>query len=270
MKRVLVLGLLSLLAGSTPAFSAPLIINEWNAVGEEKFLGGGAGQDTFFDANYVNPTANGGNWVELVVTQDHLDIRGWQLAWTNGDPDAGSLTFTNNALWADVRSGTIITLREDDDGDLGNPVGARPSDVSFNPGANDFWLEINIDDPLYIVDGGFKVDNDDWAGSIFDEGPALVQGPIGEGAGAPWVGGGINSEEAGQLAIDPTATPIAVGYLDVSYSSYGAPNWLNASGTNVQDFSDLRLWVPEPGSLALAVFGACGGAALAWRRRRKR
>jgi hypothetical protein len=40
MKKLLVLSLLSLLAGWVPAWGAPLIINEWNAVGEDKVLGG--------------------------------------------------------------------------------------------------------------------------------------------------------------------------------------------------------------------------------------
>jgi hypothetical protein len=267
MKNLLLLSLLTLLAASTPAWGAPLIINEYNAVGETKVLGGG-GQDTFFNANYVNPTGNGGNWVELVVTQDHLDIRGWKLAWANADPDSGDVTFTNDALWADVRSGTIITLREDDTGDLGTPVGARPSNVSFNPGANDFWLEINVDDAAYIIKNGFKTDNDDWAGTLFNATPAVVQGPIGEASGAPWSGGGISSTEAAQLSVNPTAGPINTGYIDVSRSSYGAPNWLNAGGTVVQDFSGLRAWVPEPSTFVLAAFAACGAVVALWRRRR--
>ncbi len=143
------------------SFRAGLIVNEWNAVGENKVFGGG-GTDTFFNPNYGAITGNGGNWVELVVTTDHLNIQGWKLDWSNADPDAGSVTFTNNSLWSDLRSGTIITIREDDDGDLGTPVGARPTDASYNPVGNDWWIEINESDTTYVNTAGFKTDNDDW------------------------------------------------------------------------------------------------------------
>jgi PEP-CTERM motif len=264
MRTLILTSILATMAAGIPAYGAPLIINEWNAVGAGKVLAGG---DTFFNANYVAPTGNGSNWVELVVTQDHLDIRGWKLEWSNLDPDSGNLVFTNNALWSDVRSGTIITLREDDVGDAGNPVGARPSNVSFNPGANDFWIEINVDDALYIIENGFKTDNDEWRGTIRDNANNVIQGPVGEDAGAPWSGGGINSTEVGALGLSPTASPIAAGYRDVTYSSYGAANWLNASGTQVQNFTALRAWVPEPSSFVLAALAASGAAVAVWRRR---
>lgn len=266
MKKLIMFSFLAVLTAGIPAFAAPLIINEYNGVGENKVLGS-SGQDTFFNANYVGPTGNGSNWVELLVTQDHLNIQGWKIEWSNADPDAGDIEFTNHALWSDLRSGTIITIREDDNGDLGNPVGARPSDVSFSPGSNDFWIEINVEDALYIIENGFKTDNDDWAGTIKNASDVVVQGPIGEASGAPWSGGGMSSTEAGALGAHPTTSPILAGYRDVTFTSYGAPNWLNASGTQVQNFTSLRGWVPEPSSIVLAVFGAFGAAVMIWRRR---
>ena len=270
MRTLILFNFLAVLTVGMPAVAAPLIINEYNGVGENKVLGS-SGQDTFFNANYVNPTGNGSNWVELVVTQDHLNIQGWKLEWSNADVlptlNAGNIVFTNDALWSDLRSGTIITIREDDNGDLGNPVGARPSDVSFNPGGGDFWLEINVEDALYIVENGFKTDNDDWAGTIKNASDVVVQGPIGEASGAPWSGGGMSSTEAAALGANPTASPILAGYRDVTFSSYGAPNWLNSSGTQVQNFTALRAWVPEPSSFVLAALAACGAVVAVWRRR---
>jgi hypothetical protein len=270
MKEFLSLSCLVVLVGGIPARGAPLIINEFSAVGDGVVLEN-SGKDTFFDAHYINPTGNGGNWVELVVTQDHLDLRGWKVEWSNTDPDSGNVVFTNNSLWSDVRSGAIITLRENDTGVPGNPVGARVSNVSFNPAGGDFWLEINVGDPLYIISSSFKVDNDNWRGTIRDNLNNIVQGPVGEsltGAGQPWQGGGgINSQEVGQLKINPTAGSTAASYTDADWSSYGAANWLNSNGSVVQDFSNLRLWVPEPNSLVLAALAACGAAAVVWRRR---
>jgi endonuclease/exonuclease/phosphatase family metal-dependent hydrolase len=54
--------------------------------------------------------------VELLVVQDHLDMRGMilkdyssSMANDNGKP----FIFTTNALWSDVRAGTLIVLRND-------------------------------------------------------------------------------------------------------------------------------------------------------------
>lgn len=259
MRKALILSLLAVLAGGIPAFAAPIVINEFNAVGDGKTASGG---DTFFGPNYPGNTGNGGNWIELVVVQDHVDIRGFTIAWENSDPDSGSIEFTNNALWSNLRQGTIITIREDDDGDSGTPVGIRPTDVSFDPVGGDWWLEINVADATYITESGFKVDNDDWQATIISDIPSIVQGPVGESAGAPWSGGGLSSTEIGSLSITPTSAPIVAGYIDANYSSYGAANV-------GQDLSGLRAWVPEPSSYVLAMFAACGGATMVWRRRRR-
>lgn len=261
MKRLVVLGLLFALAGASPALGAGLILNEFNSVSAGKVLAGG-------DTTFGTKAGNGGNWVELVVTTDHLNIQGWKLEWTNSDPDSGNLIFTNNALWSDLRSGTIITVREDDTGDPGPPVGARPTDVSFNPAGNDWWIEINADDALYIIKNNFKVDNDDWQGRILDASSTVQQGYVGESIGGlPWSGSGISSTEVGALLANPTAVNPASGYFDVTYSSYGAPNKIS---TGVfQDFSALRAAVPEPSSILLAMLGTCGTALVAWRRRRR-
>jgi hypothetical protein len=66
---------------------------------------------------------NGGDWVELVVTEDNADLRGYTLYWENDDnenglvgdaPDErGIVGFTQDPFWAQLRAGTIITISED-------------------------------------------------------------------------------------------------------------------------------------------------------------
>ena len=129
--------------GAAAAGSADLILNEWNAVGAGDYLAGGSYKvdpskgDPYWASLPQMPDGriegNGGNWVELVVIADHLDIRGWQLRWaetgsgaddTNGadlwygdsSVEQGILTFHPMAdLWADLRKGTIITISEKHD-----------------------------------------------------------------------------------------------------------------------------------------------------------
>lgn len=69
---------------------------------------------------------NGGDWVELVVTEDHTDLRDYTLFWENdenvplgGTPNPGTIPeergfikFTNDKAWSNFRAGTIITISE--------------------------------------------------------------------------------------------------------------------------------------------------------------
>ncbi len=73
---------------------------------------------------------NGGNWIELAVTNDHADLRGYTFYWQDDfdddgvygelksqDPtllenERGAVTFSDNKAWADLRAGTILTISE--------------------------------------------------------------------------------------------------------------------------------------------------------------
>ena len=152
---------------------------------------------------------NGGDWLELVITQDHTDLRGWTLYWQNDDdldliigtnPDErGYIQFADNKSFADLRAGTIITLSEDAmvlevrdkfpndiEFDLGGPdphatghVYDLSTDESFDPFSADDWhVHYHVDESLTDVGiateffEGFsdiKVDNDLWEMAIFDE-----------------------------------------------------------------------------------------------------
>nr|MBC8340315.1 hypothetical protein [Pseudomonadota bacterium] len=66
------------------AGGAGLILNEYNAVGDRTFLdGGNATQDlrdgAKADEKLGRVSGNGGDWFELVVIEDGLDLRGYRL-----------------------------------------------------------------------------------------------------------------------------------------------------------------------------------------------
>ena len=134
--NVIALSLSALFASQVMA--GGLILNEYNGVGSTKYLTEVIGDpDKGVDSYFGRVLGNGGNWIELIVTQDHLDVRGWKLLWaeslntaTNGTDlwygnaavEQGIITFSNNAAWSDLRAGTIITVCEFD---ASNTAGAR-------------------------------------------------------------------------------------------------------------------------------------------------
>ena len=120
-----------------------MIFNEWNAVASDRYLAGGSykvdptKQDPYWATIPGMPDGrlegNGGNWIELAVVKDGLNIQGWQLRWAETDDDAGQaddadgtdlwygdgdieqgiITFSATApIWANLRKGTIITISE--------------------------------------------------------------------------------------------------------------------------------------------------------------
>ncbi len=265
------------------AQAAHLILNEWNAVGGSDLLDGGS-SDTYFG----RVEGNGDNWFELVVVQDHVDVRGWELRWWEDDGDGngsavwdatrisngesqGKLTFSNAALWSDLRAGTIITISDKEIVDTvqedSTPVQFDlGTDVSYDPLGGDFSIHVSSRDeadevsPLITamtnVDGdpagAFSVGNDDWELTIFD-GMGADFGPVGEAWGDF---GGINDEEVGKLEADPSAAVTLDDYNDGSSSTFGAPNIWDG-GDEMQDFSALRALVPEPatGGMLLCLAG---------------
>jgi len=246
------------------AGAASILVNEFNAVAATQFLNGGtaaadvdgvATADTYFG----RVAGNGGDWLELVVIQDHLDLRGSALSIDEGTGAARSnttLTFTQSSLWSDLRSGTIITVAED-----------VPDDPTYNPLGGDWWINVqasNTASGQFITAHNFSVSNDDTQISVLDSLSQVVFGPAGEGV-QPLTG--INNREVWKLEADPSAaiTPLS-SYNDGSSSSFGSPNRWN-SGANVQDLSALRAAVPEPGAARL--FGVALALALSAGRARR-
>jgi len=253
------------------AYPAAIILNEYNAVSSGNYLGGDdyrdevdpIWEDIYFRTLPGLPDGriqgNGGNWIELVVIEDHLDLRGWQIQWaeagsnnTNGSDlwygdaavEQGIVTFSNAAVWSDLRASTIITISEKDaidvdtdwDGggdDRNKTDGLDPgeadttinlaTDVSYDPFGGDWWIHVSTrgeqarPEPLDRLvtsvtnnpnndAGDFSVGSSRWELQIYNPaaGPNPDFGPVGEDV-VGWGGGGVNSEETAMVKVDPTA-----------------------------------------------------------------
>lgn len=221
---------------SSAASAAPILVNEFNAVSASNSLDGVMG--------------NGGDWIELVIIQDHFDLRGGSLSIDEGIAIRTTtvLTFTQDALWGDLRSGTIITVAED-----------ITTDTSYNPTlglGQDWWINVQASNSAsgqFITASNFSVSNDNTQITLLDALNQIWFGPAGEGIQPAT---GVGSNEVWKLEANPSAsiTPTS-NYMDGSSSSFGAPNIWN-SGANTQDFSALRaVAAPEPTTLTLLGVG---------------
>lgn len=107
----------------------------------------------FAQSVIVNEMSQGsdGNkeWVELLVVDDNVDMRGWEL----GDNDDGTwhsiAEFTTNSDWSSVSKGTIIVLYNDGDVD-GMITSAGGEDTDFA----DKVVLIPISNTTYLSDTG--------------------------------------------------------------------------------------------------------------------
>jgi hypothetical protein len=241
MRTPALLLLVGLLFVSSGAGAAPIFVNEYNAVSAANFLDGAA--STAADATLGRVQGNGGDWVELVVVQDHLDLRGGSLSIEEGNAVRTTtvLTFSYDSLWSDLRSGTIITVAED-----------IVDETAYDPFAGDWWINVQATtggSGQFITASNFSVSNDNTQITVLDALAQVWFGPAGEGITPA---SGIGSDEVWKLEADPSAaiTP-ASNYRDGVSSSFGAPN-LWSSGTQSQSFTALRSSVvPEPGAATL-------------------
>ena len=248
------LSFLLALALASQAAAAPLIINEFNAVGGNDYLNGGnAACDG--DGNCTSPPVdtyfgrvegNGGDWIELVVVADHLDIRGWQLEICEGSTCNDLLVFSNNSVWSDLRAGTVITVAEDE-----------PADLSFDPGSGDWWMNVrahNGGSGAFITASNFPVNENDWNARILDSNGDPVFGPIGENlpvtpdCSPPQ--DDLNETEIFRLEMDPTALidpcfKTLNDWEDGVLSTFGRENAWNG-GASTQSFENLRTLAPFP------------------------
>lgn len=272
---------LSLCVAGT-ACASDIILNEWNCVGSLKWLGNPGsstpscpmpdGPDGEACSNNDDPflgrvMGNGGDWIELVVVKDHFDLRGWKIQWVelqeddadgsdiwwgDGSVPQGEITFTNDAVWSDLRKGTIITITE-----RGSAAGGLDTDFGFDPCKGDWWINVCAVDTQYLVcvanvcDPGppidcedpFDVGNGNWQARLVDAQGAVSVGLVGEGASG-WAGSGVNSREVVKLRQDPSsAITIFSDYRGGDTSTFGNPNSWSDTITGCrthQSFTALR------------------------------
>jgi len=225
------------------AFGADVILNEYNAVAGSMFLNGGnssadADGGRAFDSYFGRVAGNGGDWFELIVITDHLDMRNWKLDIYDNGGFTETLDLTSHSIWADLRSGTIITVSED-----------VPSDISYNPAAGDWWINVQANNDangVYIKATNFVVSSNSWQLRIRNASGAVIFGPAGEGISPA---SGISDTEIFRLKADPSAliTPSSSDYSDgKNFSTFGSSNqW----GT--QNINQLRTVVPAASTVTL-------------------
>lgn len=100
----------TVLAHDGPA-DLPVVLNEYNAVKSSEFLA-----DDGIDSTLGRVVGNGGDWIELLVTADGTDLRGWSVElWDreNGPlENSDTIVFADNAVLSDLAAGTLITIGE--------------------------------------------------------------------------------------------------------------------------------------------------------------
>lgn len=209
---------------------SPIVLNEWNAVEADEVIADG-------DATFGSVPGNGGDWFELAVVDDRVDIRGWRLVLSEDDKGrkvTDVLEFGNDPLLGDLRAGTIITINEE-----------RVDDVSFSPIDDDWTIDLQSADgdagAYFAQQENFDTHSSDWQLAIVDAQGNVVFGPVGEGTGGV---AGVGGAEVGELEITPTSTVgPASGYDDGDASTWGLPN---VSAGIEQDFASMRLWWADP------------------------
>ena len=133
--KVFAVILVALLIYSTgAALCASMILNEYNAV-----VSTGTLKDSGTDTYFGSVTGNGGDWMEFVVINDNLDIRGWTFVTTqNGSADA-TIILPSYDVFSSLRSGTIFTIAEN----VAEDLSYNPVYDSSNADAGDWWINYN-------------------------------------------------------------------------------------------------------------------------------
>jgi len=161
---------------------------------------------------------SGGNreWLELLVVDDNVDMRGWEV----GDNDDGVwatlVEFTTDANWSSVNAGTLIVIYNG--GDVDGTIAGADTDFSDNV------VLIPHDNATYFTDTGA------WPGGAFgntdpDDAPAIRDA--------------ADTMVHDMVVTHPTATVTAPGSTQVKYFIEDSvaeitanANWTVAGSTN--------------------------------------
>ena len=227
--------------------TSPIILNEYNAVSADEFIGGGDEEtlDGASDPTLGRIAGNGGPWVEFVVTQT-TDLRDWTLTIT-GDATTRTLQLSDHIALSAVPAGTILTFTESQET---SPTGFNINSQLDSTGFT--WTNIWMFDPILI----------DQANSVHPSTPAIgsnnttvtwsnatgdvIYGPSGEsialqddddnGSGDSPIS--VSANELFRLEANPASnlTPLNLNYDDGNGSTFGGLNiWSNE--TMIQSFT---------------------------------
>ena len=206
----------------------PVVLNEWNSVKVDKLLDEEGYPGSGSDSALGRVEGNGGDWIELLVMAEEVDLRGWRLTLEDRRGACGDLTFTDEPLLAHLRAGTILTIAED-----------LPEDAAYDPEGGDWRFHLRAAAGAtgrYVTAADFDVTQLDWRLTLRDPSGAVRFGPAGETV-APTRG--LSSTEVGLLAADPSPAlrRDANDYIAGTRSTFGAANEWDGG---VQDLTSLR------------------------------
>lgn len=109
---------------------------------------------------YFNAADQRDEWTELLVIADNTDMRGWSIRDNNSSQTSWQtgVTFSNNALWNNLRAGTIIILWHR----IVESDGVTAHDIDVNKA--DGYIEVNLQNTTYFTGGSFG-SSPSWAGN---------------------------------------------------------------------------------------------------------
>jgi len=232
--------------------TSPVILNEYNAVSNSLFIGGGAQDDAGApsDPTLGRITGNGGPWLEFVVTgsasTQSVDLRNWTIK-VEGNDKTRTLKLSNHIALSAVPKGTILTFTDDrTTADTALPKVSNKISSGFQ------WSNIWMFDPILINQSasthpsGRTIGSSDTRVTLLNGADQIVYGPIGESIlakdnnmnGFPDELLSVSDTEVLKLEANPTSSvsPIAITYDDGDTSTFGRPNIWN-SNLSTQSFT---------------------------------
>lgn len=233
---------------------SPIILNEYNAVSYDQFLGGGEENDPDGDHDFQigRVAGNGGLWAEFVVVgsgvgPEKVDIRGWRFEF-NANYDSYHFQLTDNPAFATIPAGTILTFT-----DLLQTSATLINDTARTMSDGYFWTNIHLHDTNFVTIH-VRSDNFDQLNQwnrqlevrvLLPDGKTLM-GTAGEKVARrdPDEDGifekkiKLGTDEVFKLESDatPDISPIFGNYDDGETSTFGRPNEWN-SRQSTQNFS---------------------------------
>ena len=242
--------------------SSPLILNEFNGVEPNNFLGGGdATMGMESDAFFGRVEGNGGPWFELVAVgsdaSGSLDLRGWTVEISEVDSvtqaitTGATVTFSSSSFWQTVQTGSILAFAQG----AGFQTQLNREDRSGTDG----WIShhISLADSAQVslslvgttMTLAEVLGNNNTVFTIKNAAGTVVAGPVGEGIGGV---SNVSNNDILELRAEPRSsitafsdrTAILDGYADSgSGSTFGLPNSFTPRSagpmgkSRLQDFS---------------------------------